>query len=192
MITGVILAGGQSTRMGGNDKGLMELHGIPLYQHVLSRLKNQVDDVIISANRNLCAYRQSGYPVISDIDKGFAGPLAGILTGMQAATSEWIVFVPCDVPGLPLDLVRRLCEAKEGNNAVYVTDGHRDHPTLLLINRCLIEPLKTYLHNGDRKLMLFIEQIGAKAVSFADQPNAFLNLNSPEDLFNWQRHHNEY
>lgn len=191
MITGVILAGGQSTRMGGNDKGLVELRGIPLYQHVLSRLKNQVDDIIISANRNLSAYQQSGYRVVSDIEKGFAGPLAGILTGMQVSASEWIVFVPCDVPGLPLDLVHRLWKEKGENNAVYVTDGRRDHPTLLLINRCLIEPLKTYLHNGDRKLMLFIEQIGAKAVSFADQPNAFLNLNSPEDLSNWQRHQNE-
>ncbi|MFC3393797.1 molybdenum cofactor guanylyltransferase MobA [Brenneria rubrifaciens] len=190
MITGVILAGGQSTRMGGRDKGLLELHGIPLYQHVLERLRNQVDEIIISANRNQPVYQQSGCKVVSDIEKGFAGPLAGILTGMQMATSEWVIFVPCDVPGLPLDLVHRLWKDKEGKNAAYVTDGHRDHPTLLLINRCFIEPLKNYLRSGDRKLMLFIEQIGAKAVSFADQPNALLNLNSPEDLSNWQRHHN--
>lgn len=187
MITGIILAGGQSTRMGGNDKGLVELQGKPLYQHVLERLKNQVDDIIISANRNISIYQQSGYQVIRDVEEGFAGPLAGILTGMKAANSEWVIFAPCDVPGLPLDLVTRLWNEKGDNNAVYVTDGSRDHPTLLLINRILIEPLTTYLQNGDRKLMLFITQIGAKAISFIDQPDAFLNLNSPEDLSNWQK-----
>ncbi|MBA5602851.1 molybdenum cofactor guanylyltransferase MobA [Pectobacterium aroidearum] len=186
MITGVILAGGRATRMGGNDKGLITLNGQPLYQHVLSRLKAQVDEVIISANRNQAIYAQSGCQIIGDFDTSFPGPLAGILSGLHASTSEWVVFVPCDVPTFPLDLVHRLWQAREEANAAYATDGERPHPTLLLINKNLIEPLETYLHVGNRKLMLFMEQVGAKAVSFSDQPEAFRNLNSPEDLSNWE------
>ncbi|KML71534.1 molybdenum cofactor guanylyltransferase MobA [Pectobacterium peruviense] len=192
MITGVILAGGRATRMGGHDKGLIALNGIPLYQHVLSRLKTQVDEVIISANRNQDVYEQSGCRIISDSDANFLGPLAGILSGLHASTSEWVVFVPCDVPALPLDLVHRLWQARGEANATYATDGERPHPTLLLINKNLIERLEAYLHLGNRKLMLFMEQVGAKTVSFNDQPEAFHNLNSPEDLSNWEDQHSEF
>lgn len=191
MITGVILAGGQATRMGGYDKGLLALNGLPLYQHVLARLRKQVDEIIINANRNLPVYQQSGYRVISDLKNGFSGPLAGILTGMYTATSEWIVFVPCDVPELPQDLVKRLWEGRKGKNAAYATDGKRGHPTLLLINRCLLKPLENYLDHGDRKLMIFMERIEATPVSFSDQPEAFRNLNFPEDLTSLQRQHHE-
>lgn len=191
MITGVILTGGQATRMGGCDKGLLALNGLPLYQHVMSRLRKQVDEIIINANRNIPVYQQSGYRVISDLKNGFSGPLAGILTGMYAVTSEWIVFVPCDVPELPLDLVKRLWQGRNGKNAAYATDGKRRHPTLLLINRCLLKTLESYLERGDRKLMIYMEQIGATAVSFADQPGAFRNLNFPEDLTSLQRQHHE-
>ncbi|MDE8753571.1 molybdenum cofactor guanylyltransferase MobA [Pectobacterium polaris] len=186
MITGVILAGGRATRMGGHDKGLIALNGVPLYQHVLSRLKAQVDEVMISANRNQDMYAQSGCRIIGDFDAGFPGPLAGILSGLHASPSEWVVFVPCDVPALPFDLVRRLWQARGEANAAYATDGERPHPTLLLINRNLIEPLEAYLLLGNRKLMLFMEQVGANAVSFSDQPESFRNMNSPEDLSNWE------
>ncbi|KHT30308.1 molybdenum cofactor guanylyltransferase MobA [Pectobacterium carotovorum] len=191
MITGVILAGGRATRMGGHDKGLIALNGEPLYLHVLSRLKAQVDDVMISANRNQAVYAQSGCRIISDVDTSFPGPLAGILSGLHASPSEWVAFVPCDVPALPLDLVHRLWEARGEANAIYATDGERPHPTLLLINKNLIESLETYLHLGNRKLMLFMEQVGANAVSFSDQPKAFRNMNSPEDLSNWEDQHSE-
>ncbi|CPR15385.1 molybdenum cofactor guanylyltransferase MobA [Brenneria goodwinii] len=191
MITGVILAGGQATRMGGGDKGLLKLNGLPLYQHVLSRLRKQVDEVIINANRNISVYQQSGCRVISDLQNGFSGPLAGILTGLSTVTSEWLVFVPCDVPNLPQDLVTRLWKGRKEKYAAYATDGKREHPTLLLINRRLMKPLEDYLSHGDRKLMIFMEQIGATAVSFADQPEAFRNLNFPEDLSRLQRQHHE-
>ncbi|UAY92083.1 molybdenum cofactor guanylyltransferase MobA [Pectobacterium polaris] len=191
MITAVILAGGRATRMGGHDKGLIALNGVPLYQHVLSRLKAQVDEVMISANRNQTMYAQSGCRIIGDFDASFPGPLAGILSGLHASPSEWVVFVPCDVPALPFDLVRRLWQARGEANATYATDGERPHPTLLLINRNLIESLETYLHLGNRKLMLFMEQVGANSVSFSDQPKAFRNMNSPEDLSNWEDQHRE-
>ncbi|MEH2922102.1 molybdenum cofactor guanylyltransferase MobA [Samsonia erythrinae] len=186
MITGVILAGGRASRMGGRDKGLIALNGVPLYQHVLLRLKKQVDEVIISANRNQPIYAQSGCRIIGDFDTSFPGPLAGMLSGLHASTSEWVVFVPCDVPALPLDLVHRLWQARGDTHAVYATDGERPHPTLVLMNKILINTLEDYLNHGNRKLMLFMEQVGAKTVSFNEQPEAFRNLNSPEDLSNWE------
>ncbi|NKI74426.1 molybdenum cofactor guanylyltransferase MobA [Dickeya sp. CFBP 2040] len=186
MITGVILAGGQSSRMGGNDKGLIEMEGKPLYQYVLERLEPQVDTLLINANRHQACYQQSGYPVIGDINPDFSGPLAGVFTGLSIAKTDWVIFVPCDVPSLPHDLVSRLLQFSDNHLAAYATDGLRDHPTLLLIHTSLIAELETYLSNGDRKLMLFLNQIAAKAVSFADQPLSFRNLNTPEDLAHWQ------
>ncbi|MGM3192493.1 molybdenum cofactor guanylyltransferase MobA [Dickeya dadantii subsp. dieffenbachiae] len=191
MITGVILAGGQSSRMGGNDKGLIELAGRPLYQHVLDRLKPQVDILLINANRHQERYQQSGYPVIGDINRNFSGPLAGIFTGLSLAKTDWVVFVPCDVPALPVDLVSRLRPSNDNHLAAYATDGSREHPTLLAIHTSLVGKLEAYLSNGGRKLMLFLEQIGAKAVSFADQPLSFRNLNTPEDLARWQEPHHD-
>lgn len=186
MITGIILAGGQASRMGGQDKGLMLLHGTPLYQHVLMRLSPQVDHLYINANRNISIYRQSGYPVFSDLPNQYAGPLAGILTALKTITSEWAIFAPCDVPHLPTDLVTRLWEGKQAHLAAYANDGERDHPTLLLMHRSLAPALEAYLERGDRKLMLFLAAMNAISVSFADQPLAFRNLNTPDDLARWQ------
>ncbi|WJV53936.1 molybdenum cofactor guanylyltransferase MobA [Prodigiosinella aquatilis] len=187
MITGVILAGGQATRMGGKDKGLMELDGKPLYQLVLSRLAPQVDKIIINANRNQVIYQQSGYPVVNDINKNYAGPLAGVLTGLVTVKTEWVIFVPCDVPALPLDLVSRLWQGRGDKKAAYATDGNRAHPTLLLIHTNLASALDEYLAKGDRKLMLFLNEIDAQSVSFSDQPQAFRNFNTTDDLQLWHK-----
>ncbi|MFP1917070.1 molybdenum cofactor guanylyltransferase MobA [Lonsdalea quercina] len=186
MITGFILAGGQSLRMGGQDKGLLLLDGIPLYQHVLTRLESQVDSVLINANRHRERYQQSGYPVIGDMNRQFAGPLAGIYTGLVTTETEWALFVPCDVPALPLNLVSRLQQHIGHHPAAYATDGERHHPTLLLINKSQTQALKEFLSRGDRKLMLFLDQIDTQPVSFSDQPQAFRNLNTPEELADWQ------
>lgn len=186
MITGIILAGGQARRMGGQDKGLVLLHDMPLYQHVLTRLAPQVERLFINANRNQVQYQQSGYPVFCDLPNTYAGPLAGILTGLNVIESDWAVFVPCDVPNLPDDLVKRLWEGKQSHLAAYASDGERHHPTLLLIHRSLTPKLEQYLAQGDRKLMLFLSMIDAIAISFADNPSAFQNLNTPDDLSRWQ------
>ncbi|OSN11135.1 molybdenum cofactor guanylyltransferase [Lonsdalea iberica] len=186
MITGIILAGGQSSRMGGQDKGLLLLDGIPLYQHVLTRLASQVDSVLINANRHHERYQQSGYPVIGDINRQFAGPLAGMYTGLVTTETEWALFAPCDVPALPLNLVSRLQQHIGHHPAAYATDDEHHHPTLLLINRSQTQALEEFLSRGDRKLMLFLNHIHAQPVSFSDQPQAFRNLNTPEELAEWQ------
>lgn len=186
MLTGIILAGGQSSRMGGHDKGLLLLEGIPLYQHVLTRLASQVDNILINANRHHEHYQQSGYPVIGDINRQFAGPLAGVYTGLTIMETEWALFAPCDVPALPLNLVSRLQQHIGHHPAAYATDGERDHPTLLLINKSQTQWLEAFLSKGERKLMRFLNHIDAQPVSFSDQPQAFRNLNTPEELAGWQ------
>ncbi len=185
-ISGVILAGGRATRMGGNDKGLILLNGLPLYQHIANKLHPQVDELILNANQNLEIYHQSRYQVVTDLTPDSSGPLAGMLATLKSASHDWVVFVPCDVPDFPADLVARLWQGKQHALAAYADDGNRPHPTLALLHRSLSSQLGNYLANGDRKLMLFMYKIGAIAVQFADNPAAFTNLNTPEEYQNWE------
>lgn len=186
-LTGVILAGGQSQRMGGNDKGLIKLAGKYLYEKVLTRLRPQVNHIIINANRNHEYYKQSGYLVISDSFGYYDGPLAGIITCLKQSRTEWLLFVPCDTPNIPVNLANRLWYERYNKPIAYACDKLRAHPTLCLINKSQIEPLNQYLCAGNRKMMLFFQQQNAQPVYFYDETNAFNNMNSPEDCLNWQQ-----
>ena len=181
-ITGVVLAGGRATRMGGKDKGLQELHGKPLWQHVADALQGEVKEIVISANRNIDTYQQSGYTVYQDTLAEFPGPLAGMLSVMQQSDSEWFVFCPCDTPFIPACLVERLIDQQQSAPVVWVYDGERDHPTITLINRTLISKLEDYLLSGERRVMVFMRQSGGHSVDFSDLTSAFINVNSTEDL----------
>lgn len=181
-ISGVILAGGRGSRMGGEDKGLVQYRNKPLYQHVLERLRPQVSDVCISANRNQARYQQSGIAVIADTLPDFPGPLAGMLAALQTADNEWVVFASCDTPELPEDLVQRLWQGKGNAPAVWARAAERDHPTLALLHRNMAAPLAAYLAKGERRVMLFLQEIGGHAVLFEDAA-AFNNINRPEDLY---------
>lgn len=181
-ISGVILAGGKGSRMGGEDKGLIVWHGKPLYQHVLARLQPQVNEICISANRNLEVYQQSGHSVITDSLAGFPGPLAGMLSALRQAQHPWVVFTPCDTPAIPLNFVEQLVQQRGNAHAVWVRSHIRDHPTLVLIHRDLTSPLSDYLQAGKRRLMQFLHEQGGHAVLLSDDESAFHNINSPEDL----------
>lgn len=184
-LTGAILSGGQATRMGGTDKGLVKVNGVPLYQHVLARLRPQVSHIIISANRNIEEYQKSGYPVFSDSMDGFNGPLAGILTALENSNTDWVLFSPCDTPLIPDDLADRLWNNRGNQLAAYADDGHRAHPTLALLHTDLIAPLRRYLLGGDRKLMIFLSQQKATPVDFQNSPDAFRNINTLDECNNW-------
>ncbi len=186
-ITGIILAGGRATRMGGEDKGLIQIAGIPLYQYVLSRLRPQIGQIAISANRNQACYGESGLPIVSDLTPDFSGPLAGMLAGLKHATTEWVVFVPCDVPDFPATLVDQLWQQKGNSLAAYASDGERAHPTLALLHTSLAPQLKEYLARGERKLMLFLDAAGARQIIFSGHQAAFHNLNTREDCLRWQQ-----
>ncbi len=172
--------------MGGRDKGLIELHGRPLWKWVAGTLSSQVENVVISANRNLDSYQASGLPVIEDSLADFPGPLAGILSVMQQVNSEWFLFCPCDTPAIPDDLLLRFKAEIEGAAAVWAHDGERDHPAIALLHRRLIPSLQDYLQAGERRVMVFLRQSGGHSVDFSDRPAAFVNVNTPEQLAHWQ------
>jgi len=181
-LTGIILAGGQGRRMGGLDKGLVQLDGRPLYQHVLERLRPQVDIVMINANRNIDRYQLSGCRVIEDVFDDYPGPLAGIYSALIAIEGEWAVFCSCDTPAIPLNFVEKLIHQRREAPAVWVRSQTRDHPTLALIHRDMAKALFDYLQAGERRLMQFLRDHGGHAVALDDDESAFRNINTPDDL----------
>jgi len=182
-VTGLILAGGAGRRMGGADKGLLDYRGRPLVEHVIERLAPQVADVIISANRHPERYRSYGYAVVADDSNDFPGPLAGLLAGLAACPTDWLVCVPCDCPQLPDDLVARLWQAADSARArMAVATTHESlQPTFQLCHRSLLPALRATLAAGRRKLRDWCAEQGAVPVTFPDT-NAFRNLNNPAEL----------
>lgn len=183
-ITGVVLAGGRGSRMGEQDKGLMPLAGRPMIAAVLERFAPQVDEVLISANRNLEIYASFGYRVMVDEVSGYAGPLAGLECAMTHARHTLIASVPCDTPFLPRDLVARLLRARRevGAQVAVAKTGARTHPVFCLTSRDLRAHLRAFLDRGERKMDAWYATLQHVEVAFDDDAAAFLNINSPEDL----------
>jgi len=183
-ITGLVLAGGRGARMGGVDKGWVANDGEPLVATVLRRFAPQVGSVLISANRNVAAYRELA-EVVTDADAGlalepFPGPLAGVLAGLQRATSDWIALAPCDAPALPLDLVARLADAIGDASAAYPVAAERKQPVFALVRRSTEPSLRAFLGSGGRAMHRWFETLGAVEVPF-DDASAFRNVNAPAD-----------
>lgn len=181
-VTGVVLAGGKASRMGGRDKGLQTLNGMPLWQHVARALLAQTDSLVISANRSLDIYRESGYPVIEDSFGDYCGPLAGMLSVMQKSESEWFLFCPCDTPFIPTVMRERFFLNRKEALVVWADDGERDHPAVSLVHRSVLPALENYLNAGERRVMAFMRQEGGHSVDFSDVKSAFTNVNSLEEL----------
>ena len=183
-VSGLLLAGGQARRMGGADKGLLTLGGRPLVAWGLERLAGQVSEVMISANRNQADYRQLGVPVISDSVSGYAGPLAGLASGLGQISHDWILSAPCDSPLLADDYAVRMwtAAAPGGLDAVVAHDGERLQPVFMMLSRQSRSGLEGFLAGGGRKIDLWLEQIPHARVDFSDRQEMFLNVNTPEDL----------
>jgi molybdopterin-guanine dinucleotide biosynthesis protein A len=183
-VTGIVLAGGQGRRMGGVDKGLVDLDGTPMIAHVLARLVPQVGDVLINANQNLDRYRAFGYPVVPDAVGGFAGPLAGLHAGMTRASRDFVVTVPCDSPFLPRDLVLRL-RAKldeKGAQLAVAKTFDQPHPVFALVRRDLLPNLAAFLASGGRKIDAWYTAFRVVEVAFDDEAHAFRNINTADEL----------
>lgn len=213
-VTGLILAGGQGSRMGGVDKGLELLRGQPLIAHVLARLRPQVGRLMISANRNRERYQALGVPVWSDEAAapassaggvaaapardpspaatsepiGYAGPLAGIATGLARCETPWLVTVPCDVPGLPADLVSRLAAgARDANAGIAMAASCdeagrlRHQPVFALIHTTLLASLRRYRADDGRKVDGWMREQRCTVVVFDDGP-AFRGANTRDEL----------
>jgi molybdopterin-guanine dinucleotide biosynthesis protein A len=183
-VTGIVLAGGQGSRMGGVDKGLQLFRGKPMAAHVVERLAPQVDELLINANRNPEAYAQFGHRVIADEIEGFAGPLAGFERGLAHAKGDLVVTVPCDSPFLPADLVARLREALESEQAelAVAKTGEQVHPVFSLMRRSVHASLRDFLAGGQRKIDRWYGALDVVMVSFDDEADAFLNINTREEL----------
>ncbi len=184
-ITGVILAGGRATRMGGQDKGLLTHNGVTLVEQVIATLRPQVGQLLISANRNMKQYAQLGNcPVLVDIYGHYDGPLAGMATALSSVKTDYIVFVPCDSPQLSPELVKRLYNALIENNAEVsvADDGKRIHPVFSLFKRNLVTDLLAFLEKGERGIHRFLVQQNLAKANFADLAETFLNINTPEEL----------
>jgi molybdenum cofactor guanylyltransferase len=182
--TGVVLAGGQGSRMGGVDKGLQPFRGKPMVAHAIERLAPQVGELLINANRNPEAYAQFGYRVIADEIEGFAGPLAGFERGLAHASGDLVVTVPCDSPFLPADLVARLREALERSSAdlAVAKTGEQAHPVFSLMRRGVHASLVQFLSSGQRKIDKWYGALKVIEVAFDDEAEAFLNINTREEL----------
>ena len=195
-ITGLILAGGRGSRMGGVDKGLQNFNGIPLALHTLMRLGPQVETVMVNANRNLSAYESFGASVWPDASADFAGPLSGFLIGLERAETPYVLTVPCDTPRLPLDLAHRLAQALVLDNADMAmaagpetnAQGQtelRTQPVFCLLKIELLESLVKFTQTGGRKIDAWTAQHRTVIVPFdlpTDDPHAFANVNTLQEL----------
>ena len=191
-ITGLVLAGGRGSRMGGVDKGLQAHHGMPLAMHALLRLAPQVGETMINANRNLGAYESMGAPVWPDALPDYAGPLAGFLAGLEHCTTPYLATVPCDSPLFPEDLVARLAarlEADDAEVAIAATreDGElRLQPVFCLMQATVLESLVRFTASGRRKIDAWTATLREATVEF-DDARAFVNANTLAELRQLQR-----
>jgi len=183
-VTGVVLAGGRGRRMGGVDKGLVELQGRALVAWVIERLAPQVGALIVNANQNVERYAAFGHPVVSDAVSGFAGPLAGLHAALAAARTAWVATAPCDSPFLPHDLVARLWRGAvdaQATLAVARTFDH-PHPVFALVRRDVGPHLGAFLQAGGRKIDAWYATLATVEVAFDDEADAFRNINTAAEL----------
>ncbi|HEY1089849.1 MAG TPA: molybdenum cofactor guanylyltransferase MobA [Burkholderiaceae bacterium] len=187
-ITGLLLAGGRGQRMGNRDKGLMLLAGRPLAAHVLARLKPQVGQVLISANRNAADYAALGPVVLPDAGSAgpdFDGPLAGMLAGLKACSTEWLQCVACDTPLLPRDLVKRLAASLQQHHLAALPRTQEAgraqwQMTSCLLHRSVVDSLAVYLDRGERRVEAWLRGLDPALIDFDTRP--FANANTPQQL----------
>lgn len=181
---GVILAGGLATRMGGGDKCLLPLGGAPILRHVMDRLAPQVDGMILNANGDATRFADYSLQIVPDSIAGFAGPLSGVLAGLDHAASTGhthIVTAAADTPFFPCDLVPQLLHAAENTGLALAASPSGRQPTFGLWPVSLRDDLRTALNDGLRKVVMWTQKHDAGMAEFPDDA-AFFNVNTPQDL----------
>ena len=183
-VTGVILAGGEARRMGGRDKGLIEISGRPMIEFIIDAFKPQVDTLLINANRNEERYAGYGHAVIADELTGFNGPLAGMASCLRVVSTEYMATLPCDSPFVPADLVDRLYRQLVVDDAEISVahNGERLQPVFSLMKSSLIDSLQSYLASGERKIDRWYARHRMTETDFSDRPETFININTPEEI----------
>jgi molybdopterin-guanine dinucleotide biosynthesis protein A len=183
-VSAVILAGGLARRFQGEDKGLLELAHRPLAAWAADRLSGHAAEVLINANRNLSRYAAIGHTVVPDYLPDNPGPLAGLLTAARTAQQDWLLCVPCDVPFLPLDLVMQLHDHAIASRVrlARAADETGTHFAIMLVHRELISDLESFVHEGGRQVQAWQARHASETIYFGDDPYAFLNINTPDEL----------
>lgn len=182
----LVLAGGESRRMGGHDKALLMYRTLPLFEHVIARLKLQSLPALhihVSANRNAARYAERGVTTLADLRFESMGPLAGVEAAFAEISAEYLLVVPCDTPALPADLAERLAGALQasGGQAAYARTAQGPQPVCCLLHRSLAPSVTDWLDNGKRQVLAWLEAVHAQAVTFEDEAS-FANINTPECL----------
>ena len=182
-VTAVVLAGGRARRMGGDDKGLIEVGGRAMVQWVASAMAKQCATVVVNANRNAERYHQlTGCRVLKDLSDDYAGPLAGMISALTRCETPLLACVPCDSPLLAVDLVSRLKSALSARDAdlAVAHDGERMQPVFALLKRELLGSMQTFVQDGGRKIDAWYAQHNTALAPFDDRPDMFDNINTPE------------
>jgi molybdopterin-guanine dinucleotide biosynthesis protein A len=176
----IILAGGEGKRANGMDKGLISYKNKPLIEHVIDTVSPQVDDIVISANRNFDAYQKYSNNVINDKSDSYRGPMAGIAASLPYCSHDSVLVVACDMPALPSNLVKRLAVAIQ-NKSISIATVDRHHQLAMIIKKNLLESIQQRLNNNQLKLIQWVESAPYCTINFDDIPQAFINLNKLSD-----------
>lgn len=189
-IDGGILAGGLSTRMRGEDKGLQAYKGQQMAQSIAETLRPFVVQVIVNCNRNESSYRQFADVLCSDVIDGFQGPLAGVHSILSASTADYVLISPCDTPNITGIYCRRMLDAlskwrqdKPNIPALFAVDTvEKSHPLHMLVHSSFKDSLENSLRKGHLKVMRWMAENDVQWLKFSDEEGSFANLNSPQDL----------
>jgi len=187
-VTGVILAGGLARRMEGKDKGLVHFRQQPMITHAIRALSVVASELFVNANRHIEQYQVFGYPVVSDIERDFSGPLAGVYAAMLEAEHPVLLVMPCDSPFMSADALQALVDARSAVDAdiAVAFDGERIQPVFMALKTSLKQDLQAYLAKGERKIDRWFEGHDCIKVDLSAHPDYFSNINSLVELTEWE------
>ena len=187
-VSGIVLAGGKARRMGGTDKGLIPCGGRPLISYAIEALRPLCGHLFINANRSLQEYERFGLPLIQDSIAGFQGPLAGILSGLETATTPYLLVSPCDCPRLETATLARLLGSLEAQrmDIALASDGERLHPVVMALRTHLASDLAGWLASGKRRIDAWARRHRWIGLDLSDAANQFVNINTPRDLAEYE------
>ncbi|MCW8878540.1 MAG: molybdenum cofactor guanylyltransferase [Kangiellaceae bacterium] len=182
-ITGLLLAGGRGSRVGGQDKGLLEIDGKSLAEQQTEWLSNQLSECFISANRNIEFYSSLGYSVLMDPQQNFSGPLIGVLKALEQCQTDWLFILPIDVPRLPVNLISELAQHVSGQGkGYYLATNVREHYLTMLISKNALPQLIKFCSGENSRVRDFLQMINAQSIDLGIAEARFANLNSPGDF----------
>ena len=192
-ITGIILAGGKSSRMG-EDKALKKFNNLALIEYTIKKIQPQVNSIIINANQNQKEYQQFGYPLIADINPDRLGPLSGIYSSLQKIATDWGFFSACDTPYLPKDVVAGLFhEAQLQHKLIAVVETNKKlQPLVLLVHKKLSYSLKKFISSGGRKTQQWILQQQPAIIDYSNEIDAFVNINTTQDFLAFEENQKRF